>query len=255
MIKRTRFCRHRNATEPPIPLPTPAQSLLIRRCRRRKPPGEFVEESQTTNSANRQTNREQKAPKPEWINSPDILGKVPVPGDWYAAPDDYERHIGADVPEEMAETFTILAIYYGLPKTEVLRRLVEEWIEKCPSVDEALQEIAQRAYANWRLVWWENRHRPSWSLSKVMKRFDQWLSRTEHFLRRRALKRKTIDAIMQRIKAELLIDTAFSPFELPPFSSNYAPTNRPTGNVFTLPARPSVIGQKVAEKGAWSRWR
>lgn len=135
---------------------------------------------------------------------------------WYPVPDDRNRLIGTNVSDEVAEHFSVMSVYYGVTRSEALRRLVEEWLAGCPTMEEALEELARRVYESWKLIWWENRHKPGWKGPRnVMKRFHQWINRAQRSLRRRSIQTATTDRVIYKVKEMMLLDSSFSPFERP----------------------------------------
>lgn len=158
---------------------------------------------------------------------------------WFPIPDEYCRLVGTNIPEELAEHFSIMSTYYGITRSEALRRLLEEWLDKCPTKEEAIEELADRAYESWKVLWWENRWRPTWwNAMQAMKRFEQYISRAKRLLMRRGLSAKTVDEIVRRTKEKMLIDSEFSPFERP------LPAEKKTRNP-TIKKFPSIDGDRV----------
>ena len=104
------------------------------------------------------------------------------------------QFIGAYVPMDLVERFTLLSLFYGNPKTKMVTDLIRKEISKEEDVEFIIDALAERA-----LLEWKSNLLPQKG-KKTNLRFEKYLEGIKEFLLRRGLLPTTISLIIKTIE-------------------------------------------------------
>ncbi len=116
-----------------------------------------------------------------------------------------KKMYGAYLPIEQVNHLTLYALFQNMPKSQLLNKIVTEYISQLPTEETLLKKICKMVLKDWKekLDYYQN-HEGWETVSKVTVHFTQYKQELEKDLRIKKIPYNYIDAIVEFLEKNYL---------------------------------------------------
>lgn len=95
--------------------------------------------------------------------------------------------VGSWFPYQLADYTALIAVYYNVTVSEVLRKMAQRWIEDEDPEESIIRILAGRAYREWQARLQEYRNQKYWNEAHIQTRFKEYKEEVKKYLTKRRI--------------------------------------------------------------------